>query len=106
MTGGDQVEGGVGPIHEDRLGLERDGSRDAQPLLLAARQGERGGLQFVFDLVLYRRIDERLFDDFVQLACEAVDARAVTTMSYADLGNGFGFWKTTPMRRLTSIGST
>jgi hypothetical protein len=51
MTGGDQVEGRVGLIHEDRLGLERDGSRDAQPLLLAARRGEGVGLQFVFDLV-------------------------------------------------------
>src|SRR5262245_34936152 len=40
--GGDRVEGRARLVHQDHLGIHRDRSRDAQPLLLAARERRAG----------------------------------------------------------------
>ena len=39
LGGGDRVEGRARLVHQQHLGLHREGPRDAQPLLLAARRG-------------------------------------------------------------------
>ena len=49
--GGDGVERGAGLIHEEHLGLNGNGTGDAQTLLLAAGQRRAGAVQAVFHLV-------------------------------------------------------
>ena len=49
--GGDRVERRARLVHEDHLRLHRDGARDAQALLLAARQAGAGAAQAVLDLI-------------------------------------------------------
>ena len=39
LGGGDRIERRAGLVHQDHLGIDRDGAGDAQPLLLAAGQG-------------------------------------------------------------------
>src|SRR6185437_8530894 len=48
---GDRIERRARLVHKDHLGLDRERSRDAQTLLLAARQAGAGLLQPVGDLV-------------------------------------------------------
>src|SRR5271165_2304336 len=48
---GDRVQRGAGLVHQQHVGLHGDGARDAQPLLLAARQPTAGLVEPVFDLV-------------------------------------------------------
>ena len=48
---GDGVQGGAGLVHEQDGGLDRDGTGDAQALLLAAGQSQARPVQTVLDLV-------------------------------------------------------
>src|SRR5699024_1898565 len=58
LEGGDRVEGRTGFVHQDHLGVDRDGPRDAQALLLATRQGERAFLEVVLHLVPQRGLGQ------------------------------------------------
>ena len=78
--GGDRVQGRSRLIHEQHVGLHGEQARDAQPLLLAAREAHGGFLQPVVHLVPQRGALEAALYDFVQLAAlfDAVHARAVS----------------------------
>ena len=52
---GDRIERRAGLVHQDDLRLDRDRARDAQPLLLAARERQAALVQPVLDLVPERR---------------------------------------------------
>src|SRR5215471_2992510 len=45
----DRVERRCGLVHQDDLGLDRERPRDAEPLLLAAREAERRGVEAILD---------------------------------------------------------
>src|ERR687897_2559482 len=49
--GGHRVEGRAGLVHQDHVGGDGDRPGDAEPLLLAARHGQRVRLELVLDLV-------------------------------------------------------
>ena len=53
-------------VHEEDVGLGRERARDAQPLLLAAREAERGVLQPVLDLVPERGAAQAGLDALVE----------------------------------------
>src|SRR5262245_12006233 len=79
-SGGDRVEGRARLVHQDHLGFHRDRPRDAQTLLLAARERRAGLSQAVLDLLPEPRAHEARLDDAVQVRApgsEAVDAGAV-----------------------------
>src|SRR5690242_18835217 len=65
--GRDWVERGCGLVEEQDLGLDRDRARDAEALLLTAREAEPALLELVLDLVPERGTAERRFDALVQL---------------------------------------
>src|SRR5258706_7491311 len=75
----DRVQGGARLVEQDHLGLDGDRARDAQALLLAAREAERALVQAVPHLVEETRAHQALLDDLVELRAHthAVDARAV-----------------------------
>ena len=51
------------------VGLHRERTRDAQPLLLPAGERERALLELVLHLVPQRGAGERVLDDVVELPC-------------------------------------
>ena len=55
------IERGGGLVHEDHVRLDGERARDAQPLLLAARQAQRAVLQPVLHLVPERRVVQSAF---------------------------------------------
>jgi hypothetical protein len=71
----DGVEGGAGLVHQEHGGLGRDGTGDAQALLLASGQGQAAVLQLVLDLVPERGLAERALDALGHRALEAVQAQ-------------------------------
>src|SRR5919201_781848 len=71
----DRVERGRRLVEEQHLGLDRDGTRDAEPLLLAARERQRAVLQPVLDLVPERGAMQRLLDPLVEILLEPQYAR-------------------------------
>jgi hypothetical protein len=60
--GRDRVQRRAGLVHEQDLGLHRDGAGDAQPLLLAAGQTGTGLVEAVLDLVPQVRPAQGLLD--------------------------------------------
>src|SRR3954449_12130458 len=62
------VERGGRLVHEDHVGLDRDRPRDAEPLLLAARQADPGRAQAVLDLIPEARAAQRLLDSLADVA--------------------------------------
>src|SRR5215217_4911293 len=77
---GDGVQRRAGLVHQDHLGLDRDGAGDDQALLLTAGKAGAGLMQAVGDLVPEAGLLQRRLDDAFQLLLargEAVDARAV-----------------------------
>ena len=64
----DRVEGRAGLVHEDDLGLDGHRPRDAEPLLLAARERQAGLLELVLDLVPEGRAPEGPLDQLVDVA--------------------------------------
>ena len=63
----DRIERAGRLVEQDHLGPHRDGARDAQPLLLAARQAHGGGMQPVLHLVPQRAAGQRPFHALVHL---------------------------------------
>ena len=51
----DRVDRRARLVHEDDVGLGGDAARDAEPLLLPAREGDAGLAELVLDLVPERR---------------------------------------------------
>src|SRR5690606_16357792 len=68
---GDRVERRRRFVHEQYLRADSQGARDAQPLLLASRQGERGLVQPVLHLVPERGGAQTLFDARLEIAASA-----------------------------------
>ena len=64
---GDRVERRAGLVHQQDLGVHRDGARDAQSLLLAARQPGAGFVQAILDLLEQPRPGQALDDDLLEL---------------------------------------
>ena len=73
----DRVERRGGLVEQHDIGLDGDRARDAEALLLAARQAERGALEPVLHLVPDRGALERLLDPVVEVVLHAEDAQAV-----------------------------
>jgi hypothetical protein len=67
----DRVQRRTGFVHQQHFGRGRDCPRDAQALLLAARQAGAGGVQTVLDLVPQRRLAQAILDDLVKLGLVA-----------------------------------
>ena len=67
LGGRDRIERRARLVEQDHLRPHRDGARDAQPLLLAARQAQPVGGELVLDLVPERRALERRLDPRVEL---------------------------------------
>ena len=59
-------------VEQQHFGLVRERARDAQPLLLSARETERALAQTILHLVPQRGAAQRRFDDRVEVArdCE------------------------------------
>ena len=74
--GRDRVERRARLVHQDHVGLDREAARDAQPLLLPARERVRRLLELVLDLVPRARpASSALLDDVVEVLAPALDAR-------------------------------
>ena len=74
------------------LGLDRERARDAEPLLLAAREAERALFSRSLTSSHSAARFERVLDPVVEVVLHP-ERRAVpkATLSKIDLGNGFGF---------------
>src|SRR5712692_9461109 len=64
----DRVERRGRLVQEQHLGFDRDAARDAQALLLAAREARAALLELALHLVPQRRLAQRPFDALVHLA--------------------------------------
>ena len=64
---GNRVERRRGLVHQQNLGPHRERAGDAQPLLLAARQRERGGVQPILHLVPERGVLKAFLDAVAQV---------------------------------------
>src|SRR6185312_10159141 len=79
VGGGDRIEGRGRLVHQQHLRLDGQRARDAEPLLLSAREAERAVVEAVLDLLPQRGLRERSLDagrDVARVA-EAADAQAV-----------------------------
>ena len=107
--GGDRIERGTRLVHENDLRLDRNRTRDAEALLLAA--GEPGSriVEAVLHLVPQARLPKTVLDHLVEIgfgAGQTVNARSIGDIVVIDLGNGLGFWNTMPTRARSSTTST
>src|SRR5579864_1834848 len=60
--GRDRIESGARLVHQDDIRLNGDGARDAEPLLLASGQRERGRLEVALDFVPQRGVLQGVLD--------------------------------------------
>src|SRR5437764_1350414 len=65
---GDRIQRGAGLVHEDDLGLHRQGARDAQALLLAAGEPDARLLEAVLHLLPQARAAQRALHAVLQAA--------------------------------------
>jgi hypothetical protein len=77
LRGGDRVQRGARLVHQDHVGLDGDRAGDAQPLLLAAGQGQPAHLELVLDLVPERGAAQGLLHHVADVALDLVDPDAV-----------------------------
>ena len=99
------VECGAWLVEEDRLGLGGEHPRDAQPLLLTARERERGLVEPSADLGEQPNPLEQLAHAppaLVFAGDESVLAKRQGDVVVDRHREGFGSWKTYPTRRLSS----
>src|SRR5689334_8463597 len=66
LGGGDGVERGARLVHEEDLGIDREGPRDAEPLLLAAREAHPRLVEIVLHLVPEGGVAERPLHLFLE----------------------------------------
>src|SRR5262245_17201582 len=71
LHGGDGIESRAGLVHEQDLGLDGDGARDAEPLLLAAGEREAALVEPVLDLVPQGGAPEAALAGLLQLRAVA-----------------------------------
>src|SRR5215207_38301 len=94
--GGDGIERGTRLVHQNDLGIDGNGSGDAQALLLAARKaGARRG-EAVLHLVEQAGTPETGNHDVVELAARAgnaVDTRSIGDILEDRFGKGIGLLK-------------
>ena len=90
MQRGDGVQRRARLVHQDDVGLDGDGARDAQALLLAAGERVAALLELVLHLVPQRGLAQRLLDQLVHVALEAVDPRAPGDVLVDGLGERVG----------------
>src|SRR5258705_7645583 len=67
LGGRDRIKRRAGLVEQDRLGLDRDGARDAQALLLTARQAQTIDRELVLHLVPQGGAPQRHLDPAVKL---------------------------------------
>ena len=72
----DRVERRGRLVHQQHLGLDGQAARDAEALLLAAREPPRVAAEPILDLVPERGLPQRALDALVEVALEADRARA------------------------------
>ena len=80
LGGGDRVERRTGFVHQDDFGIDRDGARDAQALLLAARQRGPAIGEAILDFFPKAGAPQGFLDDRVELVLafgKAMDFRTV-----------------------------
>ena len=73
LLGRDWVERARWLVHQDHLGLDRQGARDTKTLLLAAREPVPALLEAVFDLLPEGGMLQGALDQLVHVAAVAVD---------------------------------
>ncbi len=91
-----------GLVHQQDFGSDSKRPGNAQPLLLPARQGERGIVQPIFHFIPEGGRLQAGLDLFLEIAPAAehpVDAQPVGDVLEDRLGKGFDFWNTMPTRR-------
>src|SRR5215469_8800773 len=91
--GRDRIERRARLVHEYHLGLYGNGSRDAQPLLLPARESGAGAAEPVLHLLPQPCAGEARADDLIEVcaaACQAVNAGPVSDVVIYRLGEGVG----------------
>ena len=74
-AGRDRIERRRRLVHQQHVGLDREAARDAEALLLAARERECVAPQPVLDLVPQRRLAQGALDALVEIVLEAEHAR-------------------------------
>jgi hypothetical protein len=94
--GRDRVERRCGLIEQQDIRLDCDRARDAQPLLLAARQRERVRLQPVLHLVPDRRVAQRPLHALVHVALHTEVARRPGDVVVDRLGERVGLLEDHP----------
>ena len=92
LEGGDRVEGGGGFVHQDDFRLDRQGTGDAQALLLPAGEGQAGLVEFILHLIPQGGRLQAVFHDPIQvrLAVDAIQARPIGHVIENGLGERVG----------------
>src|SRR5437016_2259686 len=67
LGGRDRIERGARLVEQDHLRAHRDGARDTQSLLLAARQAQPIDVELILDLLPQRGAAERLLDAGIEI---------------------------------------
>ena len=98
----------VGSSSSSTSGLDGQRPGQAQQLLLAAGQPERGVLEPGGDRVPQPHLGQPLLGDLQLAALLAIRCAftPATTLSMIDMGNGFGRWNSMPTLRRSAIRST
>ena len=106
-AGRGRVERRARLVHQQDLGPDGQRPGDAQPLLLAAGQRAARPVEPVLDLVPQPGLRQAVLDQLVAVGSADLGAgqlRPAVTLSAIDMaGNGFGFWKTMPIRLRVSV---
>jgi len=85
---GDRVERGCGLVHQDHVRFDRQRTRDAEALLLAAGESERVVLEPILHLVPERRVLEHTLDALVEVLLHPEHARPEGDVVVDRLGEG------------------
>jgi hypothetical protein len=100
------IEGGGRLVHEEDVRLDSETARDAEPLLLSAREAERALVEPVLDLVPERGLLKARSTRPSRSSVIPSTRGPKATLAWIVFGKGFGFWKTIPIRFRTSTAST
>ena len=87
----DRVECGAGLVQQQNFRMDRQGPRNAQPLLLAARERIRRLVQLVLHLFPQRCALQAVFYGILQPTAKTIHLQPVAAFSKIDLGNGSTF---------------
>src|SRR5476651_1839317 len=76
LRGRDRVQRACRLVHQEHVGTNRQRSRDAEPLLLAAGERESARLQPILDLVPERGLTQASLGDLLVIATDAVELQS------------------------------